>query len=36
MVVFVITPRLPLDGDTARTAVQVHAVNIIEIRLEKR
>ena len=35
-VVCVITPSLPLDGGTARTAIQVHAVNLIEIRLGKR
>ena len=30
-VVVVITPLLPRDGDTARTAIQVHAVNLIEL-----
>ena len=29
----VITPPLSWDGGTARTAIQVHAVNLIEIRL---
>ena len=33
VVVVVITPPLPRDGGTARTAIQVHAVNLIEIRL---
>ena len=33
--VVVITPPLPRDGVTARTAIQVHAVNLIEIRLGK-
>ena len=28
-----ITPSFPRDGGTARTAIQVHAVNLIEIRL---
>ena len=32
VVVVVITPPLPRDGGTARTAIQVHAVNLIEIR----
>ena len=31
VVVVVITPRLPWDGGTARTAIQVHAVSLIEI-----
>ena len=35
-VVVVITPPLPRDGGTAWTAIQVHAVNLIEIRLEER
>ena len=35
-VVVVITPPLPQDGDTARTAIQIHAVNLIEIRLGER
>ena len=35
-VVVVITPLFPQDGGAARTAVQVHAVNLIEIRLEER
>ena len=30
-----ITPLLPRDGCTARTAIQAHAVNLIEIRLGK-
>ena len=33
VVVVVITPPLPRDGGTARTAIQVQAVNLIEIRL---
>ena len=33
VVVVVINPPLPRDGGTARTAMQVHAVNLIEIRL---
>ena len=32
----VIIPPLPRDGGTARTAIQVHAVKLIEIRLEER
>ena len=36
VVVFVITPPLPRDEGTARTAIQVHAVNLIEIRLGER
>ena len=35
-VVVVITPPLSRDGGTARTAIQVHAVNLIEIRLGER
>ena len=31
--VVVITPPLPWDGGTARTAIQVHAVKLIDIRL---
>ena len=31
--VVVITPLLLRDGRTVRTAIQVHAVNLIEIRL---
>ena len=31
VVVVVIKPPLPQDGGTARTAIQVHAVNLIEI-----
>ena len=34
--VVVITPPLHRDGGTARTAIQVYAVNLIEIRLRKR
>ena len=33
---FVVTPPLPRDGGTARTAIQVHAVNLIEIGLGER
>ena len=36
VVIVVITPSLSLDGSTARTAIQVHAVNLIEIRLGER
>ena len=36
VVVVVITPPLPRDGGTAPTAMQVHAVNLIEIRLGER
>ena len=35
-VVVVTTPPLPRDGDTARTAIQIHAVNLIKIRLGER
>ena len=31
LVVVVITPPLPRDGGTARTAMQVYAVNSIEL-----
>ena len=30
------TPPLPRDGGTAQTAIRIHAVNLIEIRLEER
>ena len=33
--VVVITPPLPRDGGTARTVIQVHAVNLIELGLGK-
>ena len=33
VVVVVITPPLPRDGGTARTAIQVIAVNLFETRL---
>ena len=36
VVVVVITPSLPRDGGTARSAIQIHAVNLIEIRLAER
>ena len=36
IVLVVITPPLPQDRGTARTAIQGHAVNLIEIRLEER
>ena len=36
VVVVVVTPPLPRDGGSARTAIQVHAVNLIEVRLGKR
>ena len=36
LVVVVITSPLPRDGGTAQTAIQVHAVNLDEIRLEER
>ena len=32
VVVVMITPLLPWDGGTARTAIKVHAVNLIENR----
>ena len=35
-VVVVITPLLPKDGGTARTEIQVHVVNLIEIKLGER
>ena len=31
VVVVVVTPLLPRDGGTARTAIQVHVVNLIEL-----
>ena len=34
--VVVITPPLPRDGGMPRTAIQVHTVNLIEIRLGER
>ena len=34
--VCVFTPPLPWDGGTAWTAIQVHAVNLIDIRLDER
>ena len=34
--VCVFTPPLPRNGGKARTAIQVHAVNLIEIRLRKK
>ena len=36
VVYVVIIPSLPRDGGTARTAIHVHAVNLIEIRLGER
>ena len=36
VVVVAIAPPLPRDGGTARTEIQVHAVNLIEIRLGER
>ena len=36
VVVVVITPSLPVDGGTARTAIQVHALNLIKTRLAER
>ena len=36
VVVVVITPPLPRDGGTARTAVHVHAVYLIKLRLGER
>ena len=33
---FMVIPPLPRDGGTARTAIQVHAVNLIEIKLGER
>ena len=35
VVVVVIIPSLPRVGDTARTAIQVHTLNLIAIRLGK-
>ena len=35
VLVVVITPPLPRNRVTARTAIQAHAVNLIEIRLGK-
>ena len=34
--IVVITHPLPWDGGTARTAIQLHTVNLIEIRLGER
>ena len=36
VVVVAIIPPLPQDGGTARTAIQGHAVHLIEIRLGKK
>ena len=36
VVVVVITPSLPWDEGTARTAIQVYAINLIKIRLGER
>ena len=36
VVVVIIIPCLPRDGGSARTAIQVHAVNLIEILLGER
>ena len=36
VVVVVITRLFPRHGDVARTAIQVHAINLIEIRLGER
>ena len=36
VIVVVITPPLPRDGGTAQTLIQVHTVNLIEIRLGER
>ena len=36
MFAVVMTPLLPRDGGTTGTAIQVHAVNIIDIRLGER
>ena len=33
---FVVTPPHPRDGGTTRTAIQVHAVNLIKIRLREK
>ena len=35
VVVVLVAPPFPRDGGTARTAIQVHAINLIEIRLGK-
>ena len=34
--VVVVTPPLPRGGGTARTVIQIHTVNLIEIRLGER
>ena len=36
VVVVVITPHPPRDGGTAQTPIQVHAINLIKIRLKER
>ena len=36
VVVVVITPPPPRDGGTARTAIQIHAVNLIELKQGER
>ena len=36
VVVIAIIPPLPTNGGTARTAIQIRVVNLIEIRLGKR
>ena len=36
IVVVVVNLPLPRDRDTARTAIPIHAVNLIEIRLGER
>ena len=36
VVLVVIAPSLPRDGGTARTAIQVHAINLFKIRLGEK
>ena len=36
VVVVVITPPLPRDGGTARTAMKIHAVNLVKLGLGER
>ena len=36
VVVVVITPPLPQSGSTVQTAIKIHAINVIEIRLGER
>ena len=36
IIVVVIAPLLPWDGGTAQMAIQVHVINLIEVRLGER